>query len=113
MKDHWRIESSLIADDDAAHWEELGLRAVALSRQLVELDWAQLPVTVLGVPVPAEWTEADDEGRCEYVDHGQCGRERGEGLGDDETRALAGGWRVLSSAIKYVGCWRFYELNTK
>lgn len=33
-------------------------------------------VCVLGTGLLAEWNE--DE-RCEYVDHGQCGRESGDG----------------------------------
>ena len=72
---------------------ELGLlRVVALFCQAVaEFEfWSQLPAVALGVPVPAECTEADEEGLCVYVDHGQCGRESGEGLGDEETSALAG-----------------------
>jgi hypothetical protein len=37
-----------------------------------------------------------------YADHGQWGRDRGEGLGDDETSALAGDWRACGkkSAMK-------------
>ena len=37
-------------------------------------------VCVLGTGLLVEWNEAEDEEeRCEYVDHGQCGRESGEG----------------------------------
>ena len=64
--------------------------------------WSQALGVAPGVPAPALWTEADDEGLWVYVDHGQCGRDRGDGRGEEEICTFAGDCRACErwSAMK-------------